>query len=302
MYDVDRDLVVELTKDTSKLGGPDAGFTQRSTLDVERQELFLFSGLMREKSGNSLPSTIVANNNGNNGQGAPAVVESARNSFWLYSLAKRTWTRLYAIEQMRPADTEQGIADAEGASASGGAEEPCPRFAHQLVYDPAARTHYLFGGNPGESSNPRRRLDDFWQLRLERPLNEQDILRRAMFLIRRQQFYEMCLSRRVRVAESAPSAAAAASPSMVNAMRFLQTDVAQTVNHADPAESQEFRQLSSWLLQTPVARVGLPDTDAAAAEAVHESRRRLFTEIIALFPKAMRPPAVGISELIELAT
>jgi hypothetical protein len=44
--------------------------------------------------------------------------------------------------------------------------EPVPRFAHQLVYDPVRKEHYLFGGNPGKDMLPRMRLDDFWALKV----------------------------------------------------------------------------------------------------------------------------------------
>lgn len=44
--------------------------------------------------------------------------------------------------------------------------EPCPRFAHQLVYDHIHKVHYLFGGNPGKSGISKRRLDDFWSLKV----------------------------------------------------------------------------------------------------------------------------------------
>ena len=46
--------------------------------------------------------------------------------------------------------------------------EPVPRFAHQLVYDHIRKVHYMFGGNPGDSSNLNLRLDDFWELHLLR--------------------------------------------------------------------------------------------------------------------------------------
>ena len=43
--------------------------------------------------------------------------------------------------------------------------EPCPRFAHQLVYDHVHKKHYLFGGNHGgKNAPPNTRLDDFWVL------------------------------------------------------------------------------------------------------------------------------------------
>jgi hypothetical protein len=252
--------VVELIKETNKLGGPDAGFTQRSTLDIPHQELFLFSGLMREKSGNAFSAPAAPTNS--NGQ-ITQPVESARNSFWLYCLKSHVWTRLYS--------NETSNADPEA--------EPCPRFAHQLVYDPETRTHYLFGGNPGETSNPRRRLGDFWLLRLHRPRSTTDILRRAIFLLRRQQFYEMCYARR----DSTP-----ASPSMVSAMRFLQIEVAQAVDHSDEEESREFRGLSALLLNF-----------SGGEDKVRESRIKVFTDLVALLPEKMQPPTASLSDAIQ---
>jgi len=49
--------------------------------------------------------------------------------------------------------------------------EPCPRFAHQLVYDDIHKVHYLFGGNPGKASIPKMRLDDFWSLKVDSDRN-----------------------------------------------------------------------------------------------------------------------------------
>ncbi|KAG0358454.1 Muskelin 1, intracellular mediator containing kelch motif, partial [Gamsiella multidivaricata] len=69
--------------------------------------------------------------------------------------------------------------------------EPVPRYAHQLVYDDVNEVQYLFGGNPGEQGNMTKRLDDFWELRLYRPKPE-EIVRRAKYLLRTQQFKELC--------------------------------------------------------------------------------------------------------------
>ncbi|MPC16516.1 Muskelin [Portunus trituberculatus] len=62
--------------------------------------------------------------------------------------------------------------------------EPCPRFAHQLVYDDVNKVHYLFGGNPGKASLPKMRLDDFWSLRLCRPSTQQ-LYQTCVLLIRK---------------------------------------------------------------------------------------------------------------------
>ncbi|KAG0025467.1 Muskelin 1, intracellular mediator containing kelch motif, partial [Podila clonocystis] len=69
--------------------------------------------------------------------------------------------------------------------------EPMPRYAHQLVYDDVNEVQYLFGGNPAQQGNPSSRLDDFWELRLYRPKPDQ-IVRKAKYLIRTQQFKELC--------------------------------------------------------------------------------------------------------------
>jgi hypothetical protein len=69
------------------------------------------------------------------------------------------------------------------------ADTPAPRFAHQMVYDPATKTHYLFGGNPSTFAEvdalPKSRLGDLWTLQLQRPRAE-EVLQRAKFLVRKQ--------------------------------------------------------------------------------------------------------------------
>lgn len=83
----------------------------------------------------------------------------ASNSFWMYSLETNTWSRIYSFRY--------NFSD-PAALAQMSNKEPCPRYAHQLVYDDNAKLHYLFGGNPGRSAAPQLRLDDFWILQLEK--------------------------------------------------------------------------------------------------------------------------------------
>ncbi|KAJ3045304.1 Muskelin 1, intracellular mediator containing kelch motif [Rhizophlyctis rosea] len=136
VYELDTDTVTEVSRDYSKQGGPDAGFTQRATIDTELGEFYVLSGLMKEKN---------------------ASQETVKNSFWVYSFRKGKWSRVYQNE-----NTGQEYWSRMGEV------EPCPRFAHQLVYDGRRRCQYLFGGNPGESGRPGLRLDDFWELWLVR--------------------------------------------------------------------------------------------------------------------------------------
>src|SRR5690606_22659119 len=70
--------------------------------------------------------------------------------------------------------------------------EPCPRIAHQFIYDEKNKIHYLFGGNPGESFPPDLRLNDFWTLELKRP-SHKEILRWMKLELRTQKFIELCL-------------------------------------------------------------------------------------------------------------
>lgn len=127
-YDVLTDVITEIVQDASKDAGPDAGFTQRATMDEELQELYIFSGYLRN------PGTT-----------------PVKNSLWVYSIRKNEWQKLY---------------ENEGLDKS--VHQPCPRFAHQMVYDPITKAQYVFGGNPGDNANPSRRLNDFWELKLSK--------------------------------------------------------------------------------------------------------------------------------------
>lgn len=300
-----------MVKDTSKVGGPDAGFTQRCSLDVTRQELFLFSGLMRDKptqgtiSASLLPNTSTSssapqNSNSATGNGAngcsgnaSALVSAAggalgdlqKNNLWIYDLKRRNWSRIKTV----------------------GNEEPCPRFAHQIVYDEEAGTHYLFGGNPGEGSNPRRRLDDFWSLKLEKKQKLEDILRRVIFQIRKQQFYEICWARKFsasalnRIPNGAPEGTNASLPSLFpfNPMTFLQNDLSQVVNHDDAEESREFQQLSVWLLNPP-SMDPLLDNSSPVGGQIAAGRKRLFQDLISFLPRQMRPPTANLHDFVSL--
>jgi hypothetical protein len=95
--------VVEVSRDSSRDGGPDAGFTQRATIDVRRSEIYVFSGLMRDRAG---------------------AADTVKNQFWVYSIENDSWANVYQNNNISTGYWERM-----------GAREPCPRFAHQLVYD-----------------------------------------------------------------------------------------------------------------------------------------------------------------------
>ncbi|KAL4704274.1 hypothetical protein ACJJTC_016292 [Scirpophaga incertulas] len=153
---------------------PAAGFTQRATLDPDTDEMFVLSGMSKEKD------------------------RRVYNTLWAFSLRRMTWACVYRNERVS-------------------AHEPRPRFAHQLVYDPATKVHYLFGGNPGNQSSPRLRLDDLWSLRLERAGAER-VWHEARAALR----------------EAAYRALAAARPAA--ALRYLRTELRGATDPADPAQ------------------------------------------------------------------
>jgi muskelin len=133
-YSLDRDEVIEISRDYSRQAGPDAGFTQRATMDAETQEIYILSGYMKVKGH-----------------------DAVKNSFWVYDIRTNIWKKVYQNEAIND-DNQRTVNETE----------PCPRYAHQLVYDNINKVQYLFGGNPGDKKDITKRLDDFWELRLHR--------------------------------------------------------------------------------------------------------------------------------------
>ncbi|KAK9498163.1 hypothetical protein O3M35_004041 [Rhynocoris fuscipes] len=102
---------------------PAAGFTQRATIDPELDQIYVLSGLSKEKDKRE---------------------ENVQNAFWVYYIKDDKWSCVYKNENENTAAQcyVQNL-------------EPCPRFAHQLIYDQVSKVHYLFGGNPGVSAVPK---------------------------------------------------------------------------------------------------------------------------------------------------
>lgn len=248
-YDMQADAVVRITKDIAKAGGPEAGFTQRATIDLRKKEIYVMSGLTKEKA-TALASAAAAAT----AFPADTLAAGSRNHLWCYSIKKDTWEELKASED-----------------ASSEACEPCPRYAYQLIYDATTGFHYLFGGNPGESGNPRQRLDDFWRLTLQKPTPSQ-IKAKLMFLIMRQKFYELIFHNQ-----------------HAAALAFLQGDVFRSVNHKDAHESKEFKRLARCFFKS------LPDNFTIDA-----SRLALYEEIVAFFPESAKQPKHDLTELLAM--
>ncbi|XP_041349762.1 muskelin-like [Gigantopelta aegis] len=243
MYNVDTGIV-EQVSDGTRREGCQGGFTQRATLDPDKNEIHVLSGLSRDKEKR----------------------DNVKNSFWVYDIGKNKWACIYKNENVgqRYWNKQQHV-------------EPVPRFAHQLVYDHIRKIHYLFGGNPGKDNLPKMRLDDFWSLELCRPSPEH-LLRRCRYLIRKYKFREV------------------AARDSKAAMVYLQTHLAQMVDHSDSDETKEFQLLASTLFK---------DADEENAEGSEMSenfqhRTELFDLLVNYFPDHMTQPKENLLDLIPL--
>lgn len=224
-YDVDTQFISVLNTDNTTCGGaggtggssvcnhiifsdtknePSPGFTLRATIDCERDEIYIFSSMSKLKDRRDIQHM------------------DASNSFWVYSLKDCMWSRIYKSPQN---------AEASNATTKIDLLEPCPRYAHQLVYDDVAKTHYLFGGNPGLCSRPQMRLDDFWMLELEKP-KRSEILMHCRYLVRKSHYEEM------------------ARTDALRAMQYLRHHVAQVIDHSNPEQLHNFHKLACLLFRS----------------------------------------------------
>ncbi|XP_013418827.1 muskelin-like [Lingula anatina] len=197
--------------------------------------------------------------------------DNVRNSFWVYDISKGKWSCIYKNETLDQKywSRMQHV-------------EPVPRFAHQLVYDHIRKVHYLFGGNPGKEGLPKMRLDDFWALQLCRPSKEH-LLRRCKYLIRKHRFQEI------------------ASSDPISALNFLQTKLAETVDHSDAEETRDFQLLASTLFKDPTED---PDSLGIQDQGVHEhftSRSKLFDTLVSFFPEEMTQPKGNLVDVITMS-
>ncbi|KAB0375549.1 hypothetical protein FD755_012192, partial [Muntiacus reevesi] len=226
---------------------PMTGFTQRATIDPELNEIHVLSGLSKDKEKRE---------------------ENVRNSFWIYDIVRNSWSCVYKNDQAAKDNPSKSLQE----------EEPCPRFAHQLVYDELHKVHYLFGGNPGKSCSPKMRLDDFWSLKLCRPSKDY-LLRHCKYLIRKHRFEEK------------------AQMDPLSALKYLQNDLYITVDHSDPEETKEFQLLASALFKSgsDFTALGFSDVDHTYAQ-----RTQLFDTLVNFFPDSMTPPKGNLVDLITL--
>ncbi|XP_030373545.1 muskelin [Scaptodrosophila lebanonensis] len=267
-YDVDTQAISVLNKEHQHQGTatsaeakfePLPGFTLRATIDCDRDEIYIFSSLSKLKDRREMQK-----------------VETSKtsNSFWVYSLRNHKWSRIYYSCHTAHEGTSINIATVLGTNKNSGVAEPCPRYAHQLVYDEMAKTHYLFGGNPGICQMLQLRLDDFWLLCLEKPKRD-EILNHCRYLVRKLRYEEMTRSE------------------PLVAMQYLRHQIADVIDHNDAEQLHNFHKLASLLFknhdcamdQSPLATPALcADTEEKAESASGAGDADIPKDIVAVSP------------------
>ncbi|XP_054707459.1 muskelin-like isoform X2 [Uloborus diversus] len=242
-YNVDTDRI-HVICDGTDVEVPPAGFTQRATIDPELNEIHVLSGSNKDKR-----------------------EEYVKNSFWVYDIINNKWSCIY----------QSDIKEIENSSKAERPLEPCPRFAHQLVYDHVKKVHYLFGGNPGKSNSLKMRLDDFWSLHLYRPTKEM-LLRQCSRIIRQHKFQEI------------------AARDQIEALHYLQTELASTIDHKNSDETKEFQLLACNLFKEKESEV----KDELSVDETYNHRSQLFDQLIDFFPDHMTQPKDNLLDLICL--
>lgn len=252
-YNVDTDQM-NILCDGQKVEVPAAGFTQRATIDPELNEIHVLSGSNKDKEKRE---------------------DNVKNSFWIYDINQNKWSCIYHSDCGQQATSKQSV------------QEPCPRFAHQLVYDHVKKVHYLFGGNPGRPNSPKVRLDDFWSLQLCRPSKEQ-LLRRCKHLVRQHCFREITFK------------------DPLSALRYLQTELSDTVDHSNPEEEREFQLQAASLFKNPdadreeVTATTAPLGGSSDSDYRFQLRTNLFDTIVEFFPESMTQPKGNLVDLVLL--
>ncbi|KAI0305616.1 Muskelin N-terminus-domain-containing protein [Multifurca ochricompacta] len=257
VLNLDTNTSTELFSNFTASGGPDKIYAQRAVIDPTLKEIYVFCGLKRTRA---------------------TPVPRLDGEHWVFRYSSRPgiWTHTQVVS-------------AQPDSA------PSARYAHQVVYDSRTRTAFLHGGNAGrllESGSlgdnvhgndalAEQRLGDFWSMSLSRPGRE-EVVRRATFRIRCQQFREACTT--------LPA---------VQALRFLQTEVAEVADHAS-AEGDVLQELLAPLLARPAHSFVVPTlSPAPVTPAVFKTRRDVFQQLMEFFPQEAKEPAADLAEVID---
>ncbi|KAJ1967101.1 hypothetical protein IWQ62_002060 [Dispira parvispora] len=205
-------------------------------------------------------------------------------------------------------------------------QHPQARNAHHWVYHEGTHTHYLFGGatlapvsdtpdtslspQPGSptvgqhyfslqpipltTTPPRRksvgtvhRLNDLWRLRLVQP-SLPEVVTRALFLVRRQRYLELCLGR-AHVTEK-PSAQSSTFDyqNAFTALQYLQQNVIGLVDQMDAEQTDIYQRLASAPLDN------WPQDPQQCAQIRQYSRVMLFEDLLAYLPDQVKQPTTSL--------
>jgi len=174
-YDIASNTLTELFSNSSASGGPDPCFTQRAIIDSQLKEIYvyvihLFLSLLL-----NIPFRFCGLTRPHPTSPRTGLHTDTPNWVYRYTHPSKPgrWTRIL------PEVIKEGGEPVEG---------PCPRYAHQVVYDEGTKRFFMHGGNAGDVTavteemeleeeggvdRPRTvvketRLDDFWTMELLR--------------------------------------------------------------------------------------------------------------------------------------
>ncbi|KAI9475469.1 MAG: Muskelin N-terminus-domain-containing protein [Benjaminiella poitrasii] len=252
-YSIEDDKMTELTHDFSKEYGPDAGYTQRAAINTEGQEIYISSGFLKNTQGQS---------GGNNKKQQQQQSVVTTNCFWVYHIKHNRWEKVFESNSSQHGD------------------EPEARYTHQMVYNRKSNALFIFGGNPGDTIKPYRRLDDFWELKLAKPDSIQ-VVRRCLFLLRIQHLKEL-LKQHIDKEE---------------ALQYLRCHVTPTVDYENKEEVQEFKRVCTDLCVT------LDDDAMLMAdedEVCFRDRTAVFQALLVFFPDHMKEPKGTLVDAVKI--
>lgn len=126
----------------------------------------------------------------------------------------------------------------------------------------------------------------FW-LQLCRPSKEQ-LLRRCKHLVRQHCFREITFK------------------DPLSALRYLQTELSDTVDHSNPEEEREFQLQAASLFKNPdadreeVTATTAPLGGSSDSDYRFQLRTNLFDTIVEFFPESMTQPKGNLVDLVLL--
>ncbi|KAI8967128.1 Muskelin N-terminus-domain-containing protein [Mycotypha africana] len=288
-YDIEQDKLVEIAQDFARQFGSNSGYTQRASIDMDRQELYIASGFVKDKPNRSVS-----------------------NCLWVYRIQTNQWEKVFEREKI-PLTRNKRLAPMED-------NEPCPRYTFQMVYHPGLKTHYLFGGHPGDIEKPTERLDDFWELKLTKPDTAQ-IARHCLYLLRTRRLQELSEE----VNNNALNTTDAFTKKK-HILQYLREYVAPIVDHHNKSELKQFQLLCTHLCMatndapsSPTATASttkmhakdetnvshpphptLFHTEKNTSTSHYDARTFVFQSLLEFFPSCMKEPEGALIDAVKI--